>query len=70
MFIIIGTLLPAGLDFPVPPLPDPFEFLLLQALLGEAGSLATDFAFGHFDLRSSTMPLFEPVDLILEFQEL
>lgn len=70
MFIVIGTLLPAGLDFPVPPLPEPFEFVLLQALLGKAGSITTGFAFGRFDLGSSTIPFLEPVDFAFEFQKL
>lgn len=67
MFIIIRTLLSAGLDFPVLPLPYPFEFVLLQALLSEASSITTDFGFDRFNLGSYIIPLFEPVNFVLEF---
>ena len=66
MFIIIGTCSPAGLNFPVPPLPDLLELVLLQALLYEAGSMTTDFVFSRFDLGSRTIALFEPVDFAFE----
>lgn len=47
--IVIGTSLPADRGFPVPPLPDSLEFVLLRAFLCGAGSINIDFAFGSFD---------------------
>ena len=64
---VIGTLLSAGLDFEVPPLPDPLEFVSLQALLGEASSITTDCVFSGCTLRSSTIPFSELADFAFEF---
>ncbi len=64
--IIVPFFLAASSDFPVPPLPNLFQLILLQSGLLEVREVIPSFAFSALDLVSGRMTSLESWDLAVQ----
>ncbi len=64
--VIVTFFLAASSDFPVPPLPNPFQLILLQSGLLEVREVIPGFSFSAFDLVSGRMTSLESLDLAVQ----
>ena len=67
--LVLGAPFTTSRHFPIPPFPNPFEFVLLQSLPGQAKPTRTGFADSSLNLRRKAVFAFKPMNFSFEVEE-